>query len=210
MTKTRKPKLASGERITVRTDTGSPGLGSATVVTTSAPKKEPLHRRATRQIIGLVVLVAMLLAATYVTLAITVVVVMHADNHNVLVLRNTFPVGAAPAGEVVYASSDPVDTKIMTKINQAVFGVPAGSVVKIVAGPSATIRTNQDGYIVADDKVTDYRGNVDARTLKREYVAICLAGACEDGAAVIVGQSNIVGGVKGYLGLTGLTHPDTE
>lgn len=210
MNRLRKPKLASGERVKIRDDSGAPRLGTSNVVTIEAPKGEALPRRAFRSVFGLVALLAIVAAATYAALAATVVVVLDAEDNKALVLRNTFPVGGAPEGVIVYASVDEVPTDVGSKLTQAVSGVPAGSVVQIVAGPSASVYTNPEGFIVADGVVTEFTGQVTSRDLTHEYVALCLDGACRDDAAVIVGENNIVGEVKGYLGLDGLSSPNAE
>lgn len=186
---------------------GTPGLGAHTGVVTTARKGEPLPRRATRAVLGFLLLGVLMIACTYVVLATTVFVVMRADGHQVAVLRNTFPIGQAPADVIVYASSEPVDASVAGKAAEAVVGVPAGSVVQIVGGPFAEVATDKDGHITVNGARTDYRGQVSERSLAGEYVAICLAGACETDTAVIVGQNNLIGEVKGYLGLTGLTAP---
>lgn len=206
----RKPKLASGQRVTVDVNgSGTPGLGSQSGVITTSETKEALPRRALRSVIGFAILGLLMVFLTYVVLATTVFVVMRADSHNAAVLRNTFPVGQAPADVLVYASSAPADNTLIGKAEQAVFGVPAGSVVQIVAGPSATVSTDKTGHIVVDGNATRYVGAVDSKNLSRQYIAICIAGACKQGAAVMVEQSNIIGEVKGYLGLSGLTTPKT-
>jgi hypothetical protein len=204
----RKPKLASGQRVVVDVNgVGTPGLGSQSGVVSTGEKKEALPRRALRSVIGFAILGLLMLFLTYVVLATTVFVLMRADNHNAAVLRNTFPIGQAPADVLVYASSAPVDNTLMGKAEQAIFGVPAGSVVQIVAGPSATVSTNKSGHIVVDGTPTNYVGEVDSQDLSRQYIAICVSGACKDGAAVMVEQDNIIGEVKGYLGLSGMTKP---
>lgn len=206
--RTRKPKLASGERVVVDVDGGgTPGLGSHSGVVSTGPNKDPLPRRALRSVVGFAVLGLVMVFLTYVVLATTVFVVMRADNHSVAVLRNTFPIGQAPANALVYASSAPTDQTLLGKVNQAVFGVPAGSVVKIVAGPDATVGTSPDGHITVNGQPTGYLGKVDQRDLARQYIAICVAGACRTGAAVIFDQGNIVGEVKGYVSLSGLSVP---
>lgn len=204
--RTRKPRLASGDRVVVDVSTtGNPGLGSASGVVSTGARKEPLPRRATRTILGFGFLSLLMLFLTYVVLATTVFVVMSAEDERVGVLRNTFPIGSAPSGAIVYASSSPVDHSLLGKVEQAVLGVSAGSVVKIVAGPVGVVSTDKTGHITVNGKSTKYTGDVATKTLSREYIAICVAGACKDGAAVIIGQSNIVGEVKGYIGLTGMT-----
>lgn len=206
--RTRKPKLASGEHVVVDVNgPGTAGLGSQSGVVTTKAKKEALPKRAVRSIAVFVILGCVMLFLTYVVLATTVFVVMRADSHNVAVLRNTFPVGAAPADTYVYASSVAVDSTLVGKADQAVFGVPAGSVVKIVAGPAATVWSNKAGLIVVDGTATQYIGKVDRQDLTRQYLALCVAGACEGGAAVVIEQDNIIGEAKGYLGFGGLTQP---
>lgn len=204
--KTRKPRLASGEKIVVDTSgLGSPEFGSHSgVIKTSAPG-EPVVRRATRSVIAFAIMGLTMLFFTYVVLATTVFVALRADNHTVGVLRNTFPVGQAPADAVVYVSSTTIDPTLLGRAKQAVFGVPAGSVVQIVAGPAGNIATNKDGYLTVNGKPTVYTAKVTKQTLIGQYVAICVAGACTPNEPVLVGESNIVGEVRGYLGPTGLS-----
>lgn len=204
--KTARPRLASGER--VADSEATPAFASA------GPEIEAVHnpgaraaKHVSRSIAGFVAAGMLMLFLTYVVLSATVMVFMRADGETVAVLRNTFPVGQAPPGAVVYASSAPVDGSFTSKVEQAIGGVPAGSVVEIVAGPAAVISADVDGRIVADGQATDYSGVVADQSLDRAYIAICLAGSCTKDAAVIVGQDNIVGEVKGYLGFTGLTSP---
>jgi hypothetical protein len=201
----RKPQLASGERLVVDTNGGvGAGLGSQSGVVNTGTKKEALPRRAIRSVVGFTVLGVVMLFLTYVVLATTVLVVLRADGQSVAVLRNTFPIGQAPADALVYASSAPADQTFAGKAEQAVLGVPSGSVVRIVAGPSAAVSTSKSGHIVVNGKVTKYRGSTDTKNLQRQYIAICVGGACQSGAAVIIGEANIIGEVKGYLSLNGL------
>lgn len=207
--KNRKPKLASGERIVVDTaGIGSPEFGSHSgIIKTSAPT-EALPKRALRSMVTFAILGLTMLFLTYVVLATTVFVALRADNHTVGVLRNTFPVGAAPANAVVYGSSVPIDPTILGRAKQAVFGVPAGSVVQIVAGPHGEIATNKHGYVTVNGHPTDYKAKVTEQPLVRQYLAICIAGACEDQKPVLIGEASIVGEVRGYLGLSGVSTPE--
>lgn len=206
--RTRKPKLASGERIVIDVNgPGTAGLGSATGVVTTSATTEALPKRAARSMLTFIIVGLAMTFLTYVALATTVFVVMRAESHNVAVLRNTFPVGAAPADTYVYASSAAIDTSLLGKVEQAVLGVPAGSVVRIVAGPAATVWSEKNGKIVVDGTATDYVGKVDRQDLTRQYLAMCVAGACENGSAVVIAQDSIVGEAKGYLGLDGISPP---
>lgn len=211
MTKPPKARLSSGQRARVTDDGRSPALagtsGGAPRVVRTGEIREALPLRLVRNIVGMIVLVAALILGIYAVLAVTVLVVLRSDSDNVLVLRGAFPVGQAPAGAFAYASSEPVDYSFMGKVTQATSGVPSGSVVQIVAGPAATISTNADGYIVVNGEATDFHGQVDSYSLTREYVALCVSGKCEPGSAVLIGQDNIVGEVKGYLSLDGFTQP---
>lgn len=209
--KTRKPKLASGERIVVDiSNGGTPDLGSQSGVVSTGTQGEALPKRALRSIIAFGVLGMVMIFLTYVVLATTVFVIMRADGNNVAVLRNTFPIGQAPSGALVYASSAPTDQSFVGKAEQAVFGVPAGSVVQIVAGPAAAVSTNKDGYLVVNGKATEYQGMTDTQNIAHQYLAICVSGACKENAAVIVGEQNIIGEVKGYLTTAGITDPDVD
>lgn len=208
--KNRKPQLASGRRVIVDVEgDGTPELGSQSGVVTTGPTGEALPKRALRSIVTFAILGFVMLLATYVVLATTVFVVMRADDHNVAVLRNTFPIGQAPADTIVYASSGDVDGTFAGRATQAVFGVPSGSVVQIVAGPVAAIGSTKDGHLTVNGKATEYEGQADPTDLSRQYVAICLSGACAEGEAVIIGQNSIVGEVRGYLALSGMTQPES-
>lgn len=211
--KTRKPKLASGDRIVVDTNGGgSAGLGSQSGVISTRSTSEALPKRALRTVLGLILLGLGMVFLTYVVLATTVFVIMRADGHNVAVLRSTFPVGSAPANSLVYVSSSPADLSLTGKAEEAVFGVPTGSVVRIVAGPSGTVATDKNGHIAVNGTSTNYIpvGKAFSRHLDHEYVAICITGACEQGAAVMVGENNIIGEVKGYLTTTGIAKPEAS
>lgn len=70
-------------------------------------------------------------------------------------------------------------------------------------------RSDSGGYLVADGRRNAFQVGVTHWDLSRQYVAMSVVGACQQGAAVIVGQDNIIGGVKGYVGLTGFTQPAT-
>lgn len=204
--KTRKPKLASGDKIVVdASGIGSPEFGSHSGIIKTAAPTEPIAKRATRSMVAFAVMGLTMLFLTYVVLATTVFVALRADGHTVGVMRNTFPVGQAPADAIVYVGSNSVEPTLLGRAKQAVFGVQAGSVVQIVAGPAGVMGTNKDGYITVNGQPTTYQGQVTRQTLIGDYVAICIAGACTPGDPVLVGESNIVGEVRGYLGLDGLT-----
>lgn len=206
-----RPRLDSGDRVTVTDDVAVPGLGAdGPEIVDPREGREPVLRQISRTTIALGVVGLGMLALTYVVLAATVMVFMRVEGNTVAVLRNTFPIGQAPSGAIVMVSSQATDDSLMGKAQQAALGVPAGSVVEIVAGPAAIIANDQEGRIVADGTVTEYRGTVVEQGLDRAYVAICITGACAPGDAVIVGQDNIVGEVKGYLGLTGISAPPSQ
>ena len=203
--KTRKPKLASGEKVLVdASGIGSPEFGSHSGIIKTAAPSEPVVKRVTRSMVAFAVMGLTMLFLTYVVLATTVFVALRADNNTVGVMRNTFPVGQAPADALVYVSSANIDPTLLGRAKQAVFGVPAGSVVQIVAGPAGVIATNKAGFVTVNSHPTPYAAKVTTQTLLGNYVAICVAGACAPGEPVLVGESNIVGEVRGYLGLDGL------
>lgn len=207
--KTRKPKLASGDKIVVdASGIGSPEFGSHSGIIKTAAPTEPIAKRATRSIVAFVVMGLTMLFLTYVVLATTVFVALRADGNTVGVMRSTFPVGQAPADAIVYVSSETIDHTLLGRAKQAVFGVPAGSVVQIVAGPAGNVATNKDGHITVNGQPSAYTADVTKQTLLGNYVAICVAGACTPGDPVLVGQGNIVGEARGYLGLNGLTKVD--
>jgi hypothetical protein len=204
--KTRKPRLASGDKIVVdASGVGSPEFGSHSGIIKTAAPSEPIAKRATRSMIAFAVMGLTMLFLTYVVLATTVFVALRADGNTVGVMRNTFPVGQAPTDAIVYVSSETIDHTLLGRAKQAVFGVPAGSVVQIVAGPAGIIATNKDGRVVVNGNPTEYTADVTKQTLMGNYVAICVAGACTPGDPVLVGEANIVGEARGYLGLSGLT-----
>lgn len=197
-----RPRLASGRRRLRQDHTvNAPKLAA------NAPiihvDRQPLWLRLSRAALGWGAVALVLTVAVYAVLAATVMVVMRAGDRHVVVLRNAYPVGQVPAGAYVYVSSAPVDYSHTGKLKQATVGVPAGSVVQIVAGPTGQVATDNNGYITVDGARTPYQGQVTPRRLARQYVAICIVGACEPGQAVLVGQDTVIGAAKGYLTLTG-------
>lgn len=197
-------KYSSGQNINITDDEEGFDLATSSPVVHMGDDPEPVAKRATRGLITLTFLVLGLLAGVYVMLAATVMVIMDADPNKALVLRNAYTVGQVPQGAVVYASSAPVDYSFMGKVNESIFGVPAGSVVEVVAGPTDEVRNNKDGFIIVNGNLTRYQGKVDNMMLGREYVAVCLSGACDTGKAVLVSQYNVIGGVKKYVGFDGI------
>jgi hypothetical protein len=210
VSKTPRARLASGERTRLDTDTRTPALAgtSGARVVRTGDSRAPLPLRVLRQTVGLIALLAGIGVAIYAVLAITVLVVLSSGDDKALVLRGAYPVGQAPTGAYVYVSSTAADHTFSGKVAQAINGVPSGSVVQIVAGPATKIGTDADGYIVADGERTEFQADVDPYTLGREYVALCVSGACTPGEAVLVGQDNVIGAVKGYVSAAGLTRPD--
>jgi hypothetical protein len=213
VSKAPKARFSSGKRMRIDTNGRIPapaGYGDTSrIIQTGDPTKEAVPVRIARNIAGFTFLLGVLGVLVYAVLAVTVLVVMPADGQKALVLRGAFPVGQAPSGAYAYVSADPVDYSFTGKVAQATTGVKSGSVVQIVAGPTASITTDDRGFIVADGKRTDFQGQVTARELRREYVAICVAGWCDPGKTVLIPQDNIVGGVKGFVGLGGITEPTT-
>ena len=183
--------------------------GDPSQVIRTSSKKEALPRRIARNTIGILLCLGVLGFAIYTVLALTVLVVVRVDGQNAAVLRSAFPVGQAPSGAYAYVSTAPNDNSLVGKAKQATVGADAGSVVQIVAGPYNRISTDERGYIVSDGQATAYRGDVDDYALDGEYVAICVTGACDPGSAVLIGQHNIIGEVKGFVTLSGITDPTT-
>ena len=212
MTSAPKARLATGKRVTVLSaEQMQPGLGAhSPAIVTETDAGSAVVVRAGRHLLRTVALVALLLCAVYVTLACTVVVVLRSAGHNVLVLRGAFPEGQAPIDGLVYASSQPAAYGILGKFQAATVGVPAGSVVRILSGNNASVATGPDGHIVVDGKRTRYIGKVHQMNLTREYIALCVAGACKPGDTVLIPEGNILGAAKGYLTFTGITTPTLD
>lgn len=208
MSRTPRARLADGKKITITTpDSGAkPALstGAPAIVTGRPDDEENLPVRTVRGIVKFTAMIAVVLFLLYVALASTIMVALRADGRTVLVLRGAFAEGRAPIGEFVYASSAPTDYSIYGKASAAVFGVPDGSVVQILSGPTAKVNTNSKGYLVSDGIASPYIAKVSPQTLKRQHVARCIVGACEPGSIVLVGQNAILGKAKGYLGIAGM------
>lgn len=164
-------------------------------------------RRVAAALLAAALLVAALLLAVYATLAATVLVVLPAGGRAAVVLRNAWPVGQVPPGAYVYASPAPVDYSLPGRLVEAVWAAPPGAVVQVVAGPTAAVRTDQDGYLVVDGTRTRFRGPVTPQNLTRRYLAACVAGDCRPGQFVFLAQDRVLGEVKGFLGPTGVASP---
>lgn len=204
--KRNRPKLAAGTTIQIGANPARPDLAQGDRAIRTGDDREALPIRAGRTLLGLLIGGALLAAAVAAILSATVMVALSAGDHRAVVLRNAYPTDAVPSGALVYASSAPAATSMLGHIEEAVAGVPAGAVVQIIAGPNADVATDKTGVVTVNGKPTAFTAKVSPARLRDQYVALCIAGSgCQPGAAVTIGQDNVIGSVRGYLTLTGLT-----
>lgn len=209
--KTHKPRLSAGKHVQIKSGPHTPDLAENAPVIRTGETKEALPLRAGRNLLSLTIGGVLIVAAIVGILSATVLVALPADDgQRAIVLRGAHATGSIPSGAVVYVSSAPAATDLTGRISQALLGVPAGSVVQVIAGPNADVSTGKDGHVIADGQRTAFQAKVSPIGLDQQYVALCLAGSgCTKGSAVTIPQNNVIGGVRGYLSLSGLTQPST-
>lgn len=200
-----KAKLGSGRRVTLDTTrpNGGPGLGSDAPMIQTGEMKEPVHRRASRLIIGVSLLTVGVIVAVYLILASTIMFIAPGNVNHAVVLRGAYSIGSVPPGSYVYVSAAPAQYGFTDKLSQAFEGVPGAAVVQIIGGPNGVVST-KNGEVFINGKDTGYKGDATKRMLANTYVARCMVGSCKANDTVLIPQDNIVGGVKGYASLTGI------
>lgn len=210
MNRAPKPQLSSGTRVTIdNTAQTAPGISTRagvvrTVVVTNTATK------LVRNAVGIAILVLAVPALIYAVLASTVMVVLPTSGHNVVVLRNAFPIGQAPTGAFIYTTTSAVNDSFMTRVGQAITGVKSGAVVKILGGPNGALADAPNGDITIGGQDTGYHQTVKPTLLADTYVGVCVISrdsACTPGDVILVPQGNVIGRVEGYLSFSGITHP---
>lgn len=204
-----KPRLAANEVVEITNPNAiSVGLDSAQHDVEVPPS---LGERATallRAIVGVSVVGALLGGIIYLSLAATVLIATRVDGVTSVAMRGAYPVGQVPEGATVLVSTEPAATSVTDKLVEGLMGPTGASVVRVVAGPGAEVRTDLSGQIVVNEKASGIWAAVDARDLDRQYLAICLRGGCAAGEAVLVGERSVVGKVRDVVGLTSLETPE--
>lgn len=206
-----KPRLASNEIIEITNPSKvSAGLDSASHAVDLPPSVSERAGSLLRAVAGISIAIATLGVLIYLALASTVMIVAKPLDMNAVVLRGVYPIGQAPKGAVMLATSGTAAAGVIDKLGEGTIGVDAASVVTIVTGPSSKVYNDPSGQIMADGKPTGYWAPLDARDLSHQYIAICDKGACKPGAAVLIGERSLIGEVKGYITKIGpLSKPTT-
>ena len=206
-----KPRLAANEVVEITNPAAiAAGLDDAFHTVELPPTLLERLRGGLRGLVGLVIGLAGLVTLIYLVLAATVLIVAKPFDLNAVVLRGVYAEGQVPEGAIMLATSGRASTKSVDKLVEGTVGVDAASVVTIIAGPAAEVHNDTTGQIIADGKPTGYYAPVDARTLTRQYVGLCVKGACKTATTVLVGQDAMIGEVKGYITTLGpLTKPTT-
>ena len=207
MTNRVRGRLASSRR-KVKGPSVEPRLGNNAPPLIVRETGEALPKRALRGTVSLVVAAVLTVGLFYVVLAATVAGIFGAGNLHAVVLRGAFPEGSAPVGSFVYGSASPAAHDAANRLLQAVQGVPAGSVLQIIAPPDTRVANGPHGTILSDGKPTGFTGAIKPRLLTHVYLASCVSGGCgKPGDPVILPIGNVIGGVKAYIGLSGIHAP---
>lgn len=194
-----RPRLSTGRRVRAVPSSARPAVARVDTPIVRVDPPARIGRRVARRALIVAGFLTAVAAVLYVTLAATVLFVAPVGSRYLLVLRGVYPVGQVPAGSVVYVSNQPVDYSPLGKLRAAFLGVPAGSVVDIVAGPVGAVGDSH-GVITVDGRPTRFRGTVTSRVLADTYLARCVRGACQAGGLVLIPQNDVLGAARGYLG----------
>lgn len=207
MSRPGRAKLSTGHVRTVKED-ASAKLGISDEAIVLPPVGEPLAVRGLRSFARVAVAVVLVAIALYVVLAVSVVAVMGSGAKNAVVVRGAFPGGIAAQGDFAYITGQAYDRSFAGKVEQAFMGVPGGATIQIVALPGATLASDLDGQIVANDKPSGFNGTPPQARLGHEYLAYCISGTrCVAGTLVVVPDDRVVGKVSKFIGFNGLTDP---
>jgi hypothetical protein len=197
------PRLSSGSRVAAGTAVTRGGdLAAAAGVIRTAAARPPRLRAVRRNLAAAVLLATLAGTLIYLALALTVLVVLRADGHSVLVQRAAFPIGGAPIGSHVFISSSPADHRLTGHAIQATLGVPGAAVVEVLAGPHSLIDA-ETGQPAGGQPATGQPAGEQPVRLGGEYLTRCVLGACTPGQTMRVPQHHVVGAAAGTLTASG-------
>lgn len=157
-----------------------------------------------KALVALFVAISLLLAGTWAIIVGTIVSFPVIENERLVVQRSTWPLGDAPFGEIVAATTEQrpqgfierIRFEITTQEDEIFFAAA------ILARPGDKVKTLPDGTIEVNGKPTLYTSD---RTIKpvqmtEEYLALCIDGACGNpGTPFELGTNQLIGSIKGKI-----------
>lgn len=162
-------------------------------------------------VIKMVLVFVLVLATLYALITATLMAAVPGNAGFTWLARSTFVGGEPKSGDFAYVSSKANPNEgIVNRMQQGISALPDGMVVEIIAGPAGTIKNDKDtGRVIFNGKPTNYVLPIEARDVTKEYLAVCVKGACEPGEQLLIDKGYIVGEAKGTLSMKGLEGYDS-
>lgn len=151
-----------------------------------------------RTVIGAVVVLGTLAVLAGVILTATVAAATPQSGQLIITLRGTFPDTAVPANSTIVTTAGDRDLSWTGRLT-GVAGIPSTSTVTVIAGPYGKVDRSAAGTLTVNGADTGLTGTAPT-VLDRQYLAVCVAGACRD-----AGQRTVIVPARSVLGTPWLT-----
>lgn len=164
--------------------------------------------------VSLATVVTILLSGTWAILVGTIVSFPQIGEDRLVVQRSTWPLGDAPAGEIVSGSNEDRPSSFIERvIFEVSVSQDAHFTAAILARPGDSVRTSADGIIIVNDKPTRFMSDRQIKPVQmtEEYLALCIDGACgTPGTPFELAINQVVGSVKGIVSPAGIERYDVS
>lgn len=210
-----RPKNAGGEKVILDGNEKAKYRSSEEIITTTDTKTVVTAAgRGIGTLIKLLLGFVLVLVALYLGLSSTLMGAFSLEATTddqgeektewVWVTRNVFVGGIPESGDqALISTTSEVSTTYLDKFMQTFRSVPDPAVVEVVAGPFGAV-SSPNGEILLDQNPTGYAFSVDNHTLNRQYVVVCVTGACTPDTAYVIHQDQIAGRADGMITKEGI------
>lgn len=158
-----------------------------------------------RGVIALLFVGALLIAALWLVLGVTVLPVLRVDGTAWAVKWAAWPEGGVPTGSIVMAETGAKRMDIPGRLGMLLDAGTSRAVVEVVAGPGGEIRADIDNRIYLNGFASPWvsAGPLPTTRIGDRYLVVCIAGeSCIPGTASLLPVSAVLGEVLGSVSLS--------
>lgn len=153
-------------------------------------------------IASLFAILALIFVGVWVIIISTISATPQIDNNILLVQRAAWGVGQADIGQIAFTVPNAA-TSAGPRIVEAFTGYQGGMVVEIAAKPGQIRDTGSNGNLIVDNFDLGIKAPAVIPGTRDDYLAVCVAGQCQQGTVISISVSDVVGKISGVLGNDG-------
>lgn len=150
-----------------------------------------------QKLVSQLIIALVALLVVYLCFAATLVRFVPSDAGFVLTKNNTNRGGTLPANSQALVSLDPeavVGDSMVDRLKQSFVPQKPTAVVEVLAGPIGRVKWTKSLLTVNGKALkTNFAQDPQLEYLEDQYIAVCVAGACEPGSAVLFTSPQIIG-----------------